>query len=117
MRVVSLLLFGLSACTVPAGQRISAQLLEETLECASPGDGAPPVAVLELDREDDLYVAEVQENATGRILALPGERAGTTVTFTCPAGLGSFVVRRAIIQNAERKSEAEQATPPGPSVP
>lgn len=111
MRLLPLLLLG---CAAPAeGQKVRALLVDEKVYCVAEEEGGPAFAEFDLTRDDELYLAEIVDNADNVRLSLPAVREGLHLTFACPEGLDSFTVRRAIILADQAPRPIDTPTPPG----
>lgn len=101
-----------SACTVPAGEESYALLIDESIPCVpDPASGAS-IAVLTLERADDIYLAELVQRSTGKSFSAESVREGLTVRFTCPNGLTDLTVRRATVTALNPVTSSEIREPP-----
>ncbi len=113
MRCCVIALVALGACTVPAGQRVRALLQDEVLTCQDV-EGVN-LATLRLEQAEDLYVAEFAVGDSGKHQVLGAERDGLDVTFVCPEGLDTLLVRRiSVLQAKQDNDPATEPTSPQP---
>jgi hypothetical protein len=103
----------LAACVTPVGQKVRTLLLDHELSCDIEVEGEAPVARLELAQEADFYLAEVIATANGDALTVPSVRRGSSVVFTCPAGLDALVVRTASVLRSSVDEVADEPVGPG----
>lgn len=99
--VLSLVLAAaVGGCVAPAGQKVRVLLVDQELTCQTEEGSEIATATMQLELEDDLFLAQVQDLDSGDWLVLPAIRTGTTVVFECLDGLTRFTARRATVLQA-----------------
>ena len=104
-----------TACSTPFGQKVTVLLTDETVDCVTPNGETKAYATLELEQAEDFYQSEVVSQVDGTAYLLPATRDGTTVTYECPSGFGSLIVRHATVLQAKR--ETTTGSPSGATAP
>lgn len=104
-----------TACATPFGQKVTILLTDETVDCVVPNGETKGVATLELDQPEDFYQSEVVNQTDGTAYLLPATRDGTTVTYECPSGFDTLIVRHATVLQAKRGGATD--TPSGADAP
>ena len=115
MRRVILVGLVATACSTPFGQKVTVLLTDETVDCVTPNGETKAYATLELEQAEDFYQSEVVSQVDGTAYLLPATRDGTTVTYECPSGFGSLIVRHATVLQAKR--ETTTGSPSGATAP
>lgn len=106
-----------SACASPFGQKVTVLLNDDIIDCVAPKKGGVATATIELDQPEDFYQAELVSADKSEGILLGARRVGTTVTFECPDGLDSLVVRHATVLQAKSGAPPPQSSTgvvPGP---
>lgn len=98
-----LLFLALGACSTPFGQKVTILLSDREVDCQERSDGKL-IATLELDQLEDFYQVELVDSQTDEAYLLPAVRNGREVTFECPEGFESLLVRHATILQALREN-------------
>lgn len=104
-----------TACATPYGQKVTILLTDDTIDCVVPNGETQAVATLQLDQPEDFYQSEVVNQTDGTAYLLPATRDGTTVTYDCPAGFDTLVVRHATVLQAKRNAATD--SPSGAAAP
>lgn len=105
-----------AACGENEGRRVTAWVVDETVECATPVGGDRPIARITLSSPNDVYLAEVVDPERDLRITVDAERDGNEVTFTCPGRLERFTVRRVTWVSGDGTS-AEDDEVPAPEPP
>lgn len=104
-----------ASCASPYGQKVTILLSDETVDCVTPNGETKAYATLELDQPEDFYQSEVVSQVDGTAYLLPATRDGTTVTYECPTGFASLIVRHATVLQAKR--DGATSAPSGSNAP
>ena len=110
-RSVLLLALLTPACITSYGQKVTVLLTDEEITCVDPGDGNPATASLTLEQVDDFYQVELVDPDGGTAHQLSAVRKGRDVTFQCPDGFDTLIVRHASILQAKKDGATTGAVP------
>ncbi len=113
--VLSALALALGGCPTLYGQKVSALVVDQQVDCITPVGGGDAVAILTLEQPDDLYLFETTTLEGDASFAQPAVRVDREVTFTCPEGFDRVFVRTITVLS--KRVEGETLAPPSSAPP